>query len=91
LVKLGNKEVEGRQRPENVVLSPEEEGLKIYLKDQYLELERNPCKLVEKLASFTGIDERKKGHYLLHVVLTESNPNRILVILAQPWCSNVIS
>lgn len=70
MVKLGNKEVEGRQRPGNVVLSPEEEGRKIYLKDQYLELERNPC------------DERKNGHYLLHVVLTESNPTRILVILA---------
>jgi hypothetical protein len=82
LVKLGNKEVEGRQRPGNVVLSPEEESLKIYLKDQYLELERNPCELVEKLASFTGIDERKNGNYLLQVVLTESNPNRILAILA---------
>jgi hypothetical protein len=81
LVKLGNKEVEGRQRPGNVVLSPEEESLKIYLKDQYLELERNPCELVEKLASFTGINERKNRHYLLHVVLTESNPNRILAIL----------
>jgi hypothetical protein len=82
LVKFSNKEVEGRQRPGNVVLSPEEESLKIYLKDQYLELERNPCELVEKLASFTGIDERKNGNYLLNVVLTESNPNRILAILA---------
>ena len=82
LVKLGDKEVEGRQRPGNVVLSPEEESLKIYLKDQYLELERNPCELVEKLASFTGIDERKDGHWLLHVVLTELNPTRLLMILA---------
>jgi hypothetical protein len=82
LVKLGKKEVEGRQRPGNVVLTPEEESLKIYLKDQYLELERNPWELVEKLASFTGINNRKNGHYLLHVVLTESNPNRTLAILA---------
>jgi hypothetical protein len=81
LVKLGNKEAEGRQQSGNVVLSPEEESLKIYLKDQYLELERNPCELVEKLASFTGIDERNKRHYLLHVVLTESKPNRISAIL----------
>lgn len=82
LVKMGDKEVEGRQQPGNVVLSPEEESLKIYLKDQYLEVERNPCELVEKLASFTSIGERKNGNWLLHVVLTESNPTRILAILA---------
>jgi hypothetical protein len=82
-VQIGNKEVEGRQTPGNVVLSPEEDGIKIYLRDQYLELERNPSELVDKLGFFTGISERKNGHYLLLIVLTESNPNRILDILAQ--------
>lgn len=43
---------------------------------------RNPCELVDKLAHFTGICERKYGHYLLQVVLTEPNPNIILEILA---------
>lgn len=83
LVKFNKKEVEGRRRPGKVVLSPEDESLKIYLKEQYLEVERNPCELVEKLASFTGIDERKQGHYLLNIVLTEPNPNRILEIFVE--------
>jgi len=82
-VKIGNKEFEGRQTPGNVVLSPEEDSIKIYLREQYLELERNPSELVDKLGFFTRIGERKDGHYLLLIVLTESNPNRILDILAQ--------
>ena len=80
LVTIGNKEVEGRQQPGSVVLSPEEDGCKIYLKEKYLEQERNPWELVQKLASFASIDNRKV--YLLHVILTESNPNRIQAVLA---------
>jgi hypothetical protein len=81
LVNIDGKDVEGRQLPGNVVLSPEEESIKIYLKDQYLELEGNLCELSEKLASYTGIDDRKNGLYLLHIVLTTSNPARISAIL----------
>jgi hypothetical protein len=54
-VKIGNKEFEGRQTPGNVVLSPEEDSIKIYLREQYLELERNPSELVDKLGFFTRI------------------------------------
>lgn len=81
LVNIGGQDVEGRQLPGSVVLSPEEESMKIYLKDQYLELEGNPHELSEKLGSYTGIDERKNGLYLLHIVLTTANPASISAIL----------
>jgi len=67
----GNQ-IEGRQRRGNVVLTPEDDGLKIYLRQGYLETERNWDELVEKLASFAGIDSRNNGCYLLQIVLTES-------------------
>jgi hypothetical protein len=72
-----NAEVEGRQRPGCVVLVQEDDILKIYLTRGYLEAERYPGELVEKLASFCGMDDRKDSKYLLLIVLTESNHARI--------------
>lgn len=82
IVKVGTEDVEGREQPGSVVLSADEESLKIFVKEQYLERERNPCELVQKLAFFTGINERKNGYWLLQVVLTEPSPSRISDVLA---------
>jgi hypothetical protein len=82
IVQFGGRDVEGRQQPGNVVLTPQEDSLKIYLKEQYFEIERNPYELVEKLGALTGIEERKNGNWLLGMVLTEPNPQKILDILA---------
>jgi hypothetical protein len=82
-VKYQNMDFEGIEHPGFVVLAPDDETLKVYLKDGYFENERNPLELVEKLAAFTGIEQRlPNGIYLLHVVLTESSRNRIIKALA---------
>jgi hypothetical protein len=60
-----------------VVLTQENDVLKIYLTKVYFEAERNPVELVEKLASFCSMDDRKDSKYLLLIVLTESNHTRI--------------
>lgn len=60
-----------------MVLTQEDDVLKIYLTKGYFEAERNPVELVEKLASFCGMDDRKDSKYLLLIVLTESNHARI--------------
>lgn len=64
-----------------MVFSPEEDLIKIYLKTQYLEPGSNPDELTEKLASFTGIDKRKDGKFLLHQVLIVPDPARIVEVL----------
>jgi hypothetical protein len=64
-----------------VVLTQEDDVLKIYLTKSYFEAERNPVELVEKLASFCGMDDRKDSKYLLLIVLTESNHAQIAVEL----------
>ncbi|MBE3042388.1 hypothetical protein IMZ48_07370 [Candidatus Bathyarchaeota archaeon] len=40
-----------------VVLSPTDDAFKIYLKDGYLEQERNPYQLMGQLAEWSGINE----------------------------------
>jgi len=80
-VKLGAQWIEGRERPGKVVLSPTGDSLKIYLKHQYLANEKNPYELTEQLAQWTGIHEREKGEGLVHMILTEENPNTISSIL----------
>lgn len=80
-VKLGSNFVEGRERPGKVVLSPGGDSFKIYLKEKYLEQEKNPYELVEQLAEWTGIKEYKDGPWLLHIILTEHSHDRIASIL----------
>jgi hypothetical protein len=69
--------VEGRQRPGCVVLVQEDDILKIYLTKGYFEAERHPGELLGELSRFCGMDEQKDSKYLLLIVLTESNRDRI--------------
>jgi hypothetical protein len=76
-VKLGSDWIEGREREGNVVLTPSASSLQIHLKEGYLEKIRNPDELVKQLAELTGINERQNGQWLLHMILTEPDLNRI--------------
>jgi len=78
-VTINGREIEGRPSPGQVVLTPSENNLKIYLRQKYFERERNPTELVEKLKVVIGLKQEWK--YLLHIILTESNVDRILSIL----------
>lgn len=80
LVNINGTDVEGRQIQGNVVLTPEVDCMNIYLKEGYIERGGNPYELSEKLATYTGIDERKNGLYLLHIVLTTPNAVTISTI-----------
>lgn len=57
MVKLSSGFVDGRERQSMVVLSPTDDAFKIYLKDGYLEQERNPYQLMGQLAEWSGINE----------------------------------
>lgn len=80
-IKLGSGYVNGRERPGKIVLSPTGDAFKIYLKDGYLQQEKNPYELVEQLAEWTGIHEYNHGVWLLHIILTEDSASRIASIL----------
>lgn len=60
-----------------------EDGLKIYLRDGYLELEYNNLEeLISYIVSLTGIDQRLdgKGLYLCLILFFEPDPSWILSI-----------
>lgn len=77
LVKCSSKLIESRECPGNVVLTPQDDGLNIYLREGYLEQETNPDELVRNLAAFTGIDRRQDGMYLLLFTIIEPDLNKI--------------
>ncbi|KAH7024872.1 uncharacterized protein B0I36DRAFT_434452 [Microdochium trichocladiopsis] len=74
----------------NVVVKLGDERLKIYLREGYLEEERNPDELVAKLALFCGISERREGSYMLQMVLTESDHAKIAAKLLQHGIPTIV-
>ena len=71
VLKSSSGTVESRECQGNVALTPHDEGLKIFLREGYLETERNPGELVRNLATFSGIDRRPDGLYLLFFTIIE--------------------
>jgi len=82
-VKIGSTWVHGRERSGNVVLTPSENSLQIFLKKNYLEDFHSPAELSKQLAELTSINERHNGLHLLHIVLTEPDLNRLADIFDQ--------
>jgi hypothetical protein len=70
---VGPREIRGRSSKGHVVLSADDDTLRIYLTQGYISSVRNPDELVEQLASFCSIT----NHYLLNIVLTECDTRRI--------------
>ncbi|KXJ87885.1 hypothetical protein Micbo1qcDRAFT_215118 [Microdochium bolleyi] len=84
-----SRKLQGHAADGNVVLKVSEDTLQIYLRTGYLESERNPDELVDKLAQFCGISELREGSYMLHMVLTEHSHEKIASKLLQhgvPLC-----
>ncbi|KAK0613515.1 hypothetical protein B0T14DRAFT_526419 [Immersiella caudata] len=67
-VKSGDDTVSSREQPADVALVPDDDGLKVYLRSGYLDIEQNPEELISRIATYTGIDRRadNKGLYLLY-------------------------
>jgi hypothetical protein len=70
---VGPREIRGRYSTSHVVLSADDDTLRIYLTQGYISSVRNPEELVEQLASFCTTT----NHYLLNIILIESSTRRI--------------
>jgi len=71
VLKCSGETVESRECQGNVALTPHDDGLKIFLREGYLDTERNPGELVRNLATFSAIDRRPDGLYLLLFTIIE--------------------